>query len=164
MALTEHQSTFLEASASRSVSSEFLNIDDELDRVQMDIDAGRFSEARSKFVRMDRALRETPRALILRAKSSPSRNSHEMIASVAREQAGRASDPVARIQLATALALCGDYRWAESTLPGSTGLTATASAARREAVKLIGSDPEVTPNKRGTIERFMERWMGIGSK
>lgn len=87
-----------------------------------------------------------------------------MIASVAREQACRVTDPIARIQLATALALCGDYGWAESTLPESKGLTATEAAARRDAVKLIGGDPEVEPDKRGRVERFLERWMGLGSK
>jgi len=163
MALTEHQKTFLDLSQPRAVAAELLQIEDELDRVQMDIDGGRMSEARAKFVKMDRALRETPRALILRAKASPSRDSHEMIAAVARDLVKRTTDPMARIQLATALSLCGNQQWAENALPASAGLSASEAAARRDAVKVMGVDPEAGPDKRSRVERFLDRWLGVRS-
>jgi len=160
MALTEHHKSFLDLSPSRPVAAELMQIQDELDRVQVDIDAGRMAEARAKFVKMDRALRETPRALVLRAKASPSRDSHEMIAGVAREQVKRTTDIMSRIYLATALALCGDAKRAESALPSALGLSAFEAAARREAVKLIGSDPEAGPDRRSMFEKFVDRWLG----
>lgn len=161
MALTEHQSGFIDRSSPVSFTGEALRIEDELDRVQMDVDAGRLSEARAKFVNMDRALRETPRALMLRAKSSPSRDSRIMLAALARESLKRVTEMQGRLYLVQTLALCGDFQSAGDALPEAKNLTPGQEEQRKVIVALLGGDPDKAPDRRSSFLKWLDRWLGF---
>lgn len=162
MAITEHQSAFGDMPAPRPANgADGLRLEDELDRAEMDVMAGRMMEARAKFVAMDRALRETPRALVLRAKSSPHKDSHELIAALAKERLKRLPDTDTKLQLITALALCGDRQTVLQALPSSVGLNEAQNRSRTEIVELLGFDPEKAPDTRNWFQRKLDRWIGL---
>jgi len=138
-------------------SSAHTGLDTDLDLAEMEIASGRFGEARLRFARMTRIQRETPRALLLRARATESEESRRMLASFAREALKVHEDAVSRSQLAEALALCGDRVGALKYLPEEFGLSSAALGARKQALEALGTVPDLPENEDRSLSAIFAR-------
>jgi hypothetical protein len=132
-----------EMEAELNLSSNMPGIDAELDLAEMEIASGRLADARLRFARMSRTQRETPRALVLRARATQTEESRRMLASFVRQSLELARDPLSRAQLSEALALCGDRVGATRALPPAAGLSGIELAARQAALDAMGTVPDL---------------------
>lgn len=121
----------------------YAGLEQDLDLAEMEIASGRMGEARLRFARMTRPQRETPRALLLRARASESIDSRRMLATFVKEALPRFADPASRSLLASALAYCGDRALAMKTLPDERGLSHSEMAMRQQALEAMGAVPDL---------------------
>lgn len=143
-------------SVSHLESAPGLNAD--LEMAEMEIASGRLADARLRFAKMNSEQRETPRALILRAKASPTEESRRMLASFVKDILARTNDPYTRSQLCEALALCGDRVTATSHLPEEAGLTPLENSARQSALDAMGTVPDLkAPIEQLTLVQLLQR-------
>jgi len=133
----------------------------DLDLAEMEIDSGRVAEARLRFTRMSRTQRETPRALMLRARATESEESRRMLASFVRQAIERHSDLTARCHLAAALALCGDRTAAQKFLPADRGMSASERDAREQAIAAMGTVPDLPETEINSLAAILSRKLSI---
>lgn len=137
--------------------SNVAGLEAELDLAEMEIASCRFGEARLRFARMTRNQRETPRALLLRARATETEDSRRLLASFVREALKRHNDPLSRSQLSAALALCGDRPGALESLPSEIGLKPEELSARNEAMDALGTVPDLPENQEHTLGAILSR-------
>jgi hypothetical protein len=143
--------------AKHDISPNMPGLDSDLDLAEMEIASGRFGEARLRFARMTRVQRETPRALLLRARATETPDSRRMLATFVRDAIARFEDPTSRAQLAAALAYCGDRSSAMNTLPSERGLSTSELGVRQEALEAMGSVPDLPETQVHSLTAILAR-------
>ncbi|AIE87711.1 hypothetical protein OP10G_4343 [Fimbriimonas ginsengisoli Gsoil 348] len=143
--------------AEHDATTNMAGIEAELDLAEMEIASGRFGEARLRFARMTRIQRETPRALVLRARATQTEESRRMLASFVRQALDRFKDPLSRALLAEALALCGDRAAAMKALPKEGDLNSNEISARQAALDAMGSVPDLPEESGLTLGALLQQ-------
>jgi hypothetical protein len=106
---------------------------------------------------MSRHQRETPRALMLRARATETEDSRRLLASFVREALKKHGDALSRSQLSEALALCGDRTGALETLPAEGGLNSIELGARRAALEALGTVPDLPEHAENSLSAIISR-------
>lgn len=131
----------------------------ELDLAEMEIESGRLAEARRRFAKMSSFHRETPRALLLRAKSAETEDARRTLATFIHSALGRHQDTLSKTYLAAALAVCGDHQAPLKHMPNERSMCSKALSIRGIVSDFATKVPDLHAEENlGLLEALVHRF------